>query len=140
MTINEYFDSCPYLISFKKADKYNIMEAKIKTTWKVPTNKTIKYNPRDKNEDNYVIGWFFSETDSFDDIFSWFIGEVVKKNIEIEEKEKLLKEKVLELKNIFNTKSLEDLKDLSFDIGISMSNEVISNNSDIEEEGKDGVA
>ena len=44
------------------------------------------------------------------------IDKIVKTNIEREEKEKLFKLKVQELKNIFETKNLENLKGLKFDV------------------------
>jgi hypothetical protein len=44
------------------------------------------------------------------------VDEIIKTNIEREEKEKLFKSKVRELQNIFEKENLENLKGLKFDI------------------------
>jgi hypothetical protein len=44
------------------------------------------------------------------------VDAIIKTNIEREEKEKLFKSKVQELKNIFETENLESVKGLKFDI------------------------
>jgi hypothetical protein len=43
------------------------------------------------------------------------IADLITHNLEKEEKERLLKSKVIELKEIFKNASLEDLKTLKFD-------------------------
>jgi len=64
-------------------------------------NKTNKYLKSVRILKNYV---------SID------MDEFIKTNIEREEKEKLFKSKVQELKNIFEKEKLENLKGLKFDI------------------------
>jgi len=113
MTIEEYFNSCQYINSFKRTGKYKIIETIIKPTWEIPKTEGIQSNVREKKE-GLVEYWFFSETKTFDEMYEWFIGSVVRPNIENEQKERLLKEKVQELKEIFQSTSLDDLKNLSF--------------------------
>jgi len=50
------------------------------------------------------------------DVLENTVETIIKSNIEREEKEKLFKNKVQELKNIFEKEKLENLKSLKFDI------------------------
>jgi hypothetical protein len=50
------------------------------------------------------------------DLIEETFDSIVKTNIEREEKERLFKTKVQELKSIFETKNLESLKGLKFDM------------------------
>ena len=52
----------------------------------------------------------------FIDILEKTMDNVIKTNIEREEKERLFKSKVQELKNIFEKEKLENLKGLKFDM------------------------
>ena len=45
-----------------------------------------------------------------------FINTIIETNLEREEKEKLFKDKVQELKNIFEKQKLDNLKGLKFDL------------------------
>lgn len=130
MTIEEYFNSCPNLISFKKASNYKIIETAVKPTWKIPKADGIKANLGNKKDGLQEV-FFYSENRSFDDLYSWFISSVMKPNVENEQKERLLKEKVEELKNIFQSSSLDDLKNLSFDTRLELD---INNPEEVEEE------
>jgi uncharacterized Zn finger protein len=53
-------------------------------------------------------------TKSFDEILDFVEEKVINYNLEIEEKERLLKAKVEELKRVFETKSLDELNHLKF--------------------------
>jgi uncharacterized Zn finger protein len=57
---------------------------------------------------------FYSDTKSFDEILDYIEEKVINYNLEIEEKERLLKAKVEELKRVFETKSLDELNHLKF--------------------------
>jgi len=56
---------------------------------------------------------FYSETDSFDKILNW-LKDTIAMNIETELKEELLKQKVIQLKEVFETSSLDELQNLKF--------------------------
>jgi hypothetical protein len=133
MTIEEYFNSCQYINSFKRAAKYKILETIIKPTWKLPKTEGIEANVREKKE-GLVEYWFFSETKTFDELYEWFIGSVVRPNIENEQKEKLLKQKVQELKDIFQTNSLDELQNLSFNQEEDTSLDITPTEEIVEEE------
>ena len=70
-----------------------------------------------ENQEGNVIKSFFSENKKeFIDKIENIIDGIIKTNIEREEKEKLFKSKVNELKNIFEKEKLENLKGLKFDL------------------------
>ena len=55
-------------------------------------------------------------TKEYIDILERILDNVIKTNIEKEEKERLFKSKVKELQNIFEKEKLDNLKSLKFDI------------------------
>ena len=57
---------------------------------------------------------FYSEAKSFDDILDYIENDVINHNLEIEEKERLLRSKVEELKRVFENKDLDELNKLKF--------------------------
>ena len=57
---------------------------------------------------------FFSDRKSFDEILDFIEEKVINYNLEIEEKEKLLRMKVEELKRVFEDKNLDELNRLKF--------------------------
>jgi hypothetical protein len=71
------------------------------------------------NEDNQsrkVHSFVVENKKDFIDPVEILIDNLIKNNIEREEKERLFKSKVQELKNIFDNEKLENLKSLKFDI------------------------
>lgn len=94
----------PYLKGIKKTDNYRIIETNLKSTWEI--NLIDEVNVKDHI--------FFSESLTFDDLLEWFKTNVVEYNLEIEEKERLLKMKVEELKRVFESKNLDELNNLKF--------------------------
>lgn len=94
----------PYLKGIKKTDNYRIIETNLKSTWEI--NLIDEVNVKDHI--------FFSESLTFDDLLEWFKANVVEYNLEIEEKERLLKMKVEELKRVFESKNLDELNNLKF--------------------------
>ena len=94
----------PYLKGIKKTDNYRIIETNLKSTWEI--NLIDEVSVKDHI--------FFSESLTFDDLLEWFKINVVEYNLEIEEKERLLKMKVEELKRVFESKNLDELNNLKF--------------------------
>jgi hypothetical protein len=94
----------PYLKGIKKTDNYRIIETNLKSTWEI--NLIDEVSVKDHI--------FFSESLGFDDLLDWFKTNVVEYNLEIEEKERLLKMKVEELKRVFESKNLDELNNLKF--------------------------
>ncbi len=103
----------PYLRGIKKADNYSVIEAHLKSSWLIPEHGSIQ-NQNKKIDGGLVYYMFYSETDSFDKLINWLKDDVVSMNIEVEQKEELLKQKVSQLKEMFETSSLDELKNLKF--------------------------
>jgi uncharacterized Zn finger protein len=73
------------------------------------------FNQKETKEGgNTLYTMFYSETKSFDQILDFIEEKVINYNLEVEEKERLLKAKVEELKRVFETKSLDELNHLKF--------------------------
>ena len=57
---------------------------------------------------------FYSDKKSFDEIIDFVEEKVISHNLELEEKERLLRMKVEELKRVFENKNLDELNSLKF--------------------------
>lgn len=105
----------PYFKGLKVTDNYNIVEVVIKKSWVFEENEDIlSQNKVMKENSNILYHMFYSDTKTFDDILDYIEEFVIKHNLEIEEKENLLRAKVEELKRVFEDKSLEELNSLKF--------------------------
>lgn len=116
----------PYLKGLKIAENYNIVEVLIKKTWTykdfLPEDIQFSQTKENGNKD-YYHGALYSENKNFDQIIEVF-KHVVEKNLEEEEKEKLLWAKVEELKKMFQETSLDRLKDLSFNYNTKLNGKI----------------
>jgi hypothetical protein len=114
--IEESFNKLtPYLKGLKKTDNYRMMEVNLKSTWKIPKKEGIESKTKSlEGNSNLIYNLFYSESVSFDDMIDWLKSDVIDYNLEIEEKERLLKAKVEELKRVFETKNLDELNNLKF--------------------------
>lgn len=87
--------------------------------WKVPKRFIIedKFLNQGQHEDNQILLSFISDfqQQELDLIVKNIIG-IINYNLEREEKERLLQAKINELKTIFDKQSLDNLKELKFDI------------------------
>lgn len=105
----------PYLRGIKKADNYSIVEVHLKQSWLIPQHGTIQnQNKPVTKEPGTLYHMFYSESDSFDNIIDWVRESVINMNIEVELKEELLRQKVAQLKEVFETSSLDELKGMRF--------------------------
>jgi hypothetical protein len=137
MTIEESFiNLSPYIKGFKKTDNYRIMEVNLKSTWEIIPDDNIESKTQ-KSEGNsdllYIL--FYSEKETFDYMVNWLKKNVIDYNLEIEEKEKLLKAKVEELKRVFENKSLDELSNLKFtteEDTLKLGNNKVINNEKLE--------
>ena len=107
----------PYLKGVKLAGEYSVVECILKNTWKMEglTTEGVQYKSSNKeSEDNkgYTIYMFWSET-SIDELVD-SVEIIINANIEMEQKQALLRSKVEELKKMFEDKSLDELKGLKF--------------------------
>ena len=108
-----------YLSQVRKVEDYIVFDVLFPSSWKVPK----KYVNEDKfvnqgtTEDNLILLWFVSDLSDEDiEMTKNNILGIINYNLEREEKEKLLENKINELKNIFSNESLDSLKNLKFDL------------------------
>ena len=107
-----------YCSSIRKLKTYLSFDMIFPATWnvlksQVDETKTVFNKSDDKGKNISFVSEINEEAIS--DTISK-IETVIKYNKEKEEKEKLFKEKVNELKNLFEKGGLEDLKNLKFDV------------------------
>jgi len=108
-----------YLLQIRKIENYLMFDMLFPMTWKVPKKYIIedKFLNQGQQEDNKILLSFISDFQQkeLNLIVKNIIG-IINYNIEREEKERLLQVKINELKTIFDKQSLDNLKELKFDI------------------------
>ena len=115
----ELKDIFEYLVSVRKLQNYLSIDIEFPVSWKIPKRfvqeDKIVENP--KNNDNNRFFSFVSEFDESNlNLTVNNIKNIIHYNKEIELKERLLKQKIDELKKIFESKKLENLKTLKFEL------------------------
>lgn len=105
----------PYFKGIKLAEKYNIVEFNLKKSWSIEETDEIGVQRKEvKDDNNFSYYMFYSDSKSLDEIIDYVEDAVINRNIEIEQKEELLRMKVEELKRVFEDKSLDELNNLKF--------------------------
>lgn len=103
-----------YFISFNIAEGVAYIQIKLPNKWDAPSSEVLEENFQTKTakESNGTI-YFFSEMDN--GIMNVFdaVDFTVEYNKDLEEKSELFRVKIEELKNLFATKSLDELKTLN---------------------------
>jgi hypothetical protein len=120
-----------YLQQIRKLEDYLIFDIEFPNTWKILKKFAIEdkfLNQGSSEDDTKIIFSFVSEMtpESLKKTHDNIIG-IINYNLEREMKENLLQSKIDELKNIFNNQSLDQLKNLSFDLKQSKKNILIPN-------------
>jgi len=103
---NEFKDIFQFLISVRKLKTYISIDVEFPLTWKIPK----RFVQEDKIIENQKVNdnaRFFSFVSEFNEVIL---------NQEIEMKERLLKQKIDELKRIFESEDLEHLQTLKFEL------------------------
>ena len=119
MIYSQFIESTSsYLKSVRILKNYVTFDMIFPKSWvllkKAPENIEILQNT---DKDGIVVTSFVCVSNSsLIDVIESTIQKIVKTNIEREEKEKLFKNKVQELKQIFEKENLENLKALKFDL------------------------
>ena len=119
MIYSQFIESTSsYLKSVRILKNYVTFDMVFPQSWlllkKSPENIEILQNT---DKDGTVVTSFVCvNNSSLIDVIESTIQKIVKTNIEREEKEKLFKNKVQELKQIFEKENLENLKALKFDL------------------------
>jgi hypothetical protein len=116
---NEFKDIFQFLISVRKLKTYISIDVEFPLTWKIPK----RFVQEDKIIENQKVNdnaRFFSFVSEFNEIILnqkvENIKNIISYNKEIEMKERLLKQKIDELKRIFESEDLEHLQTLKFEL------------------------
>ena len=116
---NEFKDIFQFLISVRKLKTYISIDVEFPLTWKIPK----RFVQEDKIIENQKVNdnaRFFSFVSEFNEIILnqtvENIKNIISYNKEIEMKERLLKQKIDELKRIFESENLENLQTLKFEL------------------------
>ena len=106
----------PYFKGLKIAENYRIVEVNLKSTWVVmEEDMEIEVQQKQiKESSNILYNMFYSDKKTFDEILDYIENKVINPNLETEEKERLLRIKVEELKRVFEDKNLDELNRLKF--------------------------
>jgi hypothetical protein len=120
MTFTEIIKNLfPYLYSLRRLKGYLSFDLMFPTTWEFPDflikNLQITQNPGTDNKTITSIVCAVSD-DIQINLTLETILDIISHNLEREEKERLLKDKVVELKKLFGKTSLEQLKTLKFEV------------------------
>ena len=115
----EFSSLLPYLQSVRKLETYLCFDVSFPKNWKllkryVDEEKVIEQPSKVEKERMFSFVTEISEESV--ELITQNIRNIIKYNIELEEKEKLFQNKVEELKSIFEKSNLNKLKDLSFEI------------------------
>ncbi len=116
---NELKDIFQFLVSVRKLKTYLTIDIEFPANWKIPKKYVIedKIVENEKLNENYRFFSFvteFNEVEMNQTVSN--IKKIISYNKEIEMKEKLLKQKIDELKRIFEKENLDNLRSLKFDI------------------------
>jgi hypothetical protein len=107
-----------YLKSVRILKNYVSIDMVFSSSWQMIKNKPngVEILQNEQGDGSLVTSFVSLNEKEYIDILEKCLDEFIKTNIEREEKEKLFKSKVQELKNIFEKEKLENLKGLKFDI------------------------
>ena len=106
-----------YLKSVRILKNYISFDMMFPTTWVMlkNTHESIEIL-KNESTDGFVYSFVCENKKELIDIIELTLDKIMKANIEREEKERLFKNKVQELKNIFEKEDLENLMGLKFDM------------------------
>jgi hypothetical protein len=115
----ELKDIFDFLVSVRKLKNYLTIDIEFPTNWKIPKrfvqeDKIVENQKMNENSRFFSFVSEFDEKNLNDTVSN--IKKIISYNREIELKEKLLKQKIDELKRIFESKKLENLQTLKFEL------------------------
>lgn len=113
--IQEKLDSLqPYVNGIRYIQGMRIVDSIFNHDWIIPESEIIGKELVDKTQ-NYYMFFCDNEDISFDDLLD-YVENIIKVNIEREQKNILLKSKFKELQELFKVTPLEDLEKLEFNL------------------------
>lgn len=107
-----------YLKSVRVLKNYVSFDMIFPSSWLLPKNypEGVEVLQNENQESTLITSFVCENKQTLIDVLESTMDTIVKSNIEREEKERLFKSKVQELKGIFEKQNLENLKGLKFDI------------------------
>jgi len=138
----EFSTLFPYLQSVRKIKNYLSFDISFPTTWKLPKKyvdekKIMEQESQIKNE--RLFSYVSEITEEDIEIVYNNLKNIIKYNLEREEKDRLFETKVDELKKLFEKQNLEKLKGLYFDISEPVSKTLKLEDDDEEQVGTTGL-
>jgi hypothetical protein len=115
----EFSTLFPYLQSVRKLKNYLSFDLSIPTTWKLPKKYVDEEKIMEQDskiEGHRLISFVTEISEDAVEKNTDNIQNIIKYNLEREEKDRLFQTKVNELKTIFEKQSLSKLKNLSFEL------------------------
>lgn len=105
----------PYFYSLREIDGNVSLDMRFPLKWKHEySDEKIKIIVQDKNDKVNLVSFVTPATpEGYDLVFS-VAQSIIVYNKELEEKERLFQQKITELKGLFETESLDTLKDIQF--------------------------
>lgn len=111
----------PYFFSLREISDNVSLDLRIPTTWRLENiqnilsqYKSLQLKVQDKNDKSQLVSIISLATQDGYDTARICAEEIIKYNIELEEKDRLFKEKVRELETLFKKESLHKLKEINF--------------------------
>lgn len=108
----------PYFFSLREINNTLSLDIKMPANWNfnniILKYDTVKIKVQDKNSENCLLSLISSSDDDGYTKINECAREIIKTNIDEEEKLRLFNEKVSELQKLFANMSLDDLKNLNF--------------------------
>lgn len=109
----------PYFHSLREFNKEVSFDLKLPLSWEITPDssvfKSVIFKEQDKNEKTKLVSYIAPKTEAgYVEVFKC-VKHVITFNLEKERKERLLEEKINELKKLFQDKDLELLETLKFD-------------------------
>lgn len=108
----------PHVIGIRLINGVNIVDAVFKEGWKIPKSELIEFEKGESDEPYYMF--YSAKKDIGVDELLEYVSHVININVEREMKFELLKNKVEELKELFNKTPLDQLKTLKFTISSNL--------------------
>ena len=109
-----------YLKSVRVIKDYISFDMAFSKYWSITKKQTkdveVIRNENTQEPDKLIISFVTNFDEESIDKVEGVINTIIETNLEREEKEKLFKDKVQELKNIFEKQKLDNLKGLKFDL------------------------
>jgi hypothetical protein len=115
----EFSQLLPHIQSVRKLDNYLVFDVSFPDTWKLPKKYVIeeRFIEQPSQLSGYKSFSFVSELiENEVELISNNIQNIIKYNLDREEKQKLFENKVNELRSIFEKQNLKNLKGLKFEI------------------------